>query len=211
MASKRDVASRFASTSLAWFAIAAWFLLLLAFDVPIAEGLLKPVSIVLTLVSVTLFVFEHWAWRWRWVNWAVFRPNMVGTWKGTLKSSYVDPDTGKAADVQQVFLVVEQNYTELHLRLLTQKSTSVSLSATVAHEADGRLTVSAVYRNEPKIELRERSPIHRGGLQLQLGSGERQRLQGEYWTDRSTVGSLDLELVSRKKASDYEMASQLVD
>jgi hypothetical protein len=209
MTSKAQLASKVRLDVLIWFLIAVWVCLLLVLDVPIPEGFTKPASMVLLLLTLLPFVFNHWAWRWKWVNWIAQRPDLVGTWKGTLKSNYVDPDSGKVTPARDVFLIVHQTNENLHLRLLTSESFSTTLAASLGDEADGRHTISAVYRNEPKIEVRERSPIHRGGLHLRIGGQGRTRLEGDYWTDRGTNGSLDLTLVSKTEASDYEAALEL--
>lgn len=107
-------------------------------------------------------------------------------------------------------MVIHQTFTGVHLRLLTPESHSVTVTATVMQEHDQRSSVAGIYRNEPKLAVRDRSPIHYGGLRLLVvGAGE-DRLQGEYWTDRGTRGSLDLHFVTRRKALDYDAANAMV-
>jgi len=52
--------------------------------------------------------------------------------------------------------------------------------------------VFAVYRNESKLEVRDRSPIHYGALALTVQGTPAQSLVGFYWTDRNTRGDIEL-------------------
>jgi hypothetical protein len=176
---------------------------------PVPEGFTAPISTVLLLLTLLPFVFNHWAWRWKRVNWLARRPDLIGTWKGTLKSSYTNPNTGEPIPPREVFLIIHQTYESVHLRLLTSESSSTTQAASLGEEPDGRHTIWAVYRNEPKIEVRKRSPMHHGGMRLHVAGQACTRLEGDYWTDRGTYGSLDLRLISKTEVSDYTTAVEL--
>lgn len=211
MISKAQLASSARLNALIWFLVLAWICVLSVQDVPLPSGFVKPVSSIILLLTLTSFAFNHWAWRWKWVNWIAQRPDLVGTWKGTLKSSYVNPNTGEPTPPIEVFLTIHQTYKYLQLRLLTPESCSTTLAASLGQESDGRYNIWAVYRNEPKLEFREHSPIHRGGLHLHVGGQAHSRLEGEFWTDRRTFGSLELTPVSKTEASDYKTARELAE
>lgn len=208
MTSRRQLTTRYGLIALVWFLSGLWWLLLVGKGAAIPEGFIKPISIISLLLPLFLFGFEHWGWRW--VGVLTEHPDLRGTWTGTFQSNYVDPDTNEQIGPREVFMVIHQTYSGLHLRQLTSESSSVTLAATLVDEPDGRHTIWGVFRNQPKIELRERSPIHRGGLQLNVTGPEEDQLEGEYWTDRGTHGSLALTRVSRTQARDFVGAQALV-
>jgi hypothetical protein len=67
--------------------------------------------------------------------------------------------------------------------------------------------VAVLYRNDPKVSVRDRSPIHFGGMHLRV-SGE-DALEGDYWTDRKTSGRLTLKRVSRDKCRSFADAQRI--
>jgi hypothetical protein len=64
------------------------------------------------------------------------------------------------------------------------------VGAEIRKAEDGTYRVTGVYRNEPKLSVRERSPIHYGALVLDVLGDPAKDLAGHYWTDRSTRGEL---------------------
>lgn len=200
--------SRFPLTVLVAFAACVWALVLAGHGWLIPASFFTPLSFVIGALSLVLLAFDRVAWSWPGVRILAQRPDLRGTWRGTLKSDWTKED-GSHVEPIGVFLVVHQTFSEIHLRLLTPESHSTAIAATVHREPDERFAVASVYRNEPKLEVRQRSPIHRGGLHLLVVGEDGDRLQGEYWTDRGTRGSIDLRRVSRRAALDYESAGSL--
>jgi len=89
-------------------------------------------------------------------------------------------------------MLVRQTYSRIAMRLMTDESTSELLVDNIAVDADGTFRVFAVYRNESKIEVRDRSPIHYGALALTVQGSPAESLVGFYWTDRNTRGDIEL-------------------
>ena len=200
--------SRFPLTVLVIFAASAWALVLAGHGRVIPMSFFTPLSVVIGVLSLVLLAFDRIAWRWPGVRSLARRPDLRGTWGGTLTSNWKKED-GSATDPIEVFLVIHQTFSDIHLRLLTPELHSISITASVLHEPDARFAVASLYRGEPKLEVRHRSPIHRGGLYVSVAGDDGSRLLGEYWTDRNTQGSLDLRMVSRRAALDYEAAKSL--
>lgn len=116
-------------------------------------------------------------------------PNLHGTWHGVLVSDWKRED-GSSLPPIGVHLVVRQTLSTISMRLLTPESTSVLLGGSVTNEVDGVETMTGIYLNTPDILRRDGSPIHHGGLILQVQGHPPARLEGEYWTDRGTKGTL---------------------
>ncbi len=184
-----------------------WGLLLLVAGVAVSLSWLKPISTVTGVVLLLLAGFDVWLWRLRFLQgWFVKRPVVLGTWQAVLTSSWVNPSTGTTLEPISGFMVIRQTYSSLSLRLLTSESTSICVSAEFVTLPDGTASVAGVYRNEPRQLLRGRSSIHYGAFLLDVLGRPVSSLKGQYWTDRSTSG--EIQLVNRRTGlfSDYETA-----
>jgi hypothetical protein len=151
-------------------------------------------------VSLSLIVFDKWIWKW-WIfrGWLVKRPSIQGTWRVHLISDWINPETGQSIALIQGFMVVRQTASALSLRLLTQESRSETVSSGVEVCSDGTFEITCAYRNKPKAEYRHRSEVHYGSMLLVAEGAAPARLEGDYWTDRKTTGSIVL--TERKKGS----------
>lgn len=168
-----------------------WGLLLIAQGVTVEATWLKPFSTVIGGVLLLLLAFDKWLWRWGVLQgWFVKKPDLQGTWQIELSSQWKDPQTGESPPNSTTFLVVRQSFSLISLRMLTPESSSEVLGANIIEAPDGTYRVYAVYRNEPKISVRERSPIHYGGLVLAVEGSPVNCLSGHYWTDRNSCGLL---------------------
>jgi len=76
---------------------------------------------------------------------------------------------------------------------MTPESKSKLIAHSIDQEEDGLYRLAGVYRNEPNIGLQgKRSEIHHGALSLEIYGTPPNRLEGHYWTDRSTRGEMRL-------------------
>ncbi len=111
---------------------------------------------------------------------------------GQLPIVKVDPSTGTGMPPIMAFMVVRQTGSALSLRLLTPESRSESVSAGVDVCTDGTFEINVAYRNRPGSPFRHRSEVHYGAMLLTTDSSTPTRVEGEYWTDRKTIGSVTL-------------------
>jgi len=162
--------------------------------------ILVPVPVVLT----SLVVFNLYCWKWKWLNpWFSKRPVLIGTWRGELKTSWIDPETKEHPPAIKCFAVVRQTFTMLSIRLYTEESKSYLIAERLLREPDGIYKIACVYQNEPDTELRgKRSEIHFGAMILSVEIND--RMSGHYWTDRETKGKISLSHISNELASSFE-------
>ncbi|MDP9178962.1 MAG: hypothetical protein M3O61_14885 [Gemmatimonadota bacterium] len=183
-------ASRLAVTVLVGISALAWFLLLLSTGLEVPIGFFSPLGKVVTGIILLLAAFDKWLWRLLPSN-LIKRPKVYGTWRVALKFNWIDPTTGAVVDSRNAFLVIHQTFSAVDARLLTAESKSHQLSAQLVPSTDNdEYLLVAVYRNEPKLLIRELSPIHFGALVLRIPAAPSRTLTGEYWTDRLTCGEL---------------------
>jgi len=169
----------------------AWGGLLLLEGVAVKGNWLRPFSTVVGAALVALSVFDLWLWRWRLFHrWITPRPDVRGTWLISLDSNWREQATGQPKGPIRAFLVVRQTFSKLSMRMLTAESSSELVGAAIAKADDGTYQISSVYLNEPKLSVRDRSPIHYGALLLTVEGTPVERLSGHYWTDRDTKGEV---------------------
>jgi hypothetical protein len=154
------------------------------------------------------FLYERWGWRWSLLHkiGVVRTPVVIGTWKGELTSDYDDGSGPR--DPFTVYVAVSQSLTTVAVHLLSIESTSVPVAGGIARTETGFPAIGYLYRNRPRVELRQsRSPMHYGGAMIEIVGVPATGLNGEYWTDRKTIGSFRLREHSPVVAQTHEQAT----
>lgn len=192
--------------------IAVWLLVLWFQGMPVlSSDFVKPFGTVVGTITLFVTLFNKYLWSWKiFKGWYVKRPDLRGTWKVELKSSWITPETGKGIAPVYGYAVIRQSLTFLSLRLMTKESKSVLVAHSIEQQEDEDLfKLVGVYRNEPKIELQGvRSEIHHGSFALEIHGYPVEELEGHYWTDRATKGGMKLVGRVDKLYSTYEQAER---
>jgi hypothetical protein len=189
-----------------YLAVAAWAVILFFTGQRLTSALLRPLSMVSTVVVLAAMAFELWLWKLPFLHdWFVKRPVIDGTWKAEIRSNWKDA-TGSGIPPIEGYVVIRQTLQSLSLRLLTKESSSKLVGTEIVCSLDGLYCVSGVYRNEPRFQVRDRSPIHYGAVWLEVIDAPSKLLKGHYWTDRNTAGELLLTERQSKKFQDFKSA-----
>lgn len=192
--------------------IAVWLLALWHQGMPVLKAdFVQPFGTVVGLITFIVTIFNKYLWSWKiFKGWYVKRPDLRGTWKVELKSSWVNPETGQGIKPIYGYAVIRQSLTALSLRLMTEESRSVLIAHSIEPQEDDDLyKLVGVYRNEPKIELQGvRSEIHHGSFALEIHGSPVYELQGHYWTDRGTKGGIKLSDKVKKLYDTYDQAKR---
>jgi hypothetical protein len=192
-----------------WITAVLWFGLLWFTGQPISFNGLKLFVSIPTAVLLLVGLFDSWAWRWPVVRQYLSQvPDVRGTWRGQLVTTWRNQD-GELPPPLTVYLVVRQNYSSISARLLSEQSSSETRTANLIKAPDGVVALAAIYRNEPRLTLRAKSPIHYGAFQLVLEGDPVTRMRGHYWTDRSSGGELEFAERGERLAGGYAEASGL--
>ncbi|MBL6280230.1 hypothetical protein JMF97_29115 [Micromonospora fiedleri] len=153
-----------------------------------------------TLLIIGVVAFDLWVWKWPGVIQLAGRPSIGGTWCAVI---YPHPDSKIPKDGNrgpiQATVVIEQTYWTMAIRLISGESTSVSTSASIRPDGGSRVqrVLTFTYQNVPKYINRPRSRPHLGTANLSVVGLKPRSLSGSYWTDRLTLGDLNLSLLSR--------------
>jgi len=187
-------------------AVAVWAVILFVSGQSISSAVLRPVSMVTSIVVLLSIAFELWLWKLPFLHgWFVKRPVIEGTWRAELRSNWKDASGAPIPPIHG-YMVMRQTFLHLSLRLLTAESSSHLVGTEIVCSDDGLYCVSGVYRNEPSYENRQRSPIHYGAVWLQVIEKPIQKLEGHYWIDRNTAGELRLTDRQKQKFQDFNSA-----
>jgi hypothetical protein len=134
--------------------------------------------------------------------------DLRGTWRGTLTSFWIDPETQKSPPPKPAYLVIRQTASSISVTQFTDESRSGSSLGAVTNEADGGSLVY-MYLNRPDNRYEHRSRMHHGSTALDITGSPATRLRGRYWTDRDSRGELDFGQRVKAYADDYDTAKSL--
>ncbi len=167
---------------------------------------LKPIPTVITCDAILVFLFEKWFWKWKILyGWLVPFPNLNGTWKGYIKSNWIDPITKKKSAPIPVILTIKQSFLNISCVMRTEEMESRNFVSGFDIDSDNqKLRLIYSYVSEPKQSIRDRSQQHKGTILFDIikHSGEL-KLIGNYWTERETTGRVELEYWQRKRIDIY--------
>src|ERR1700733_1854033 len=190
-----------------YVAVLAWTVVLYVNHQAIRSSWLQPLSTVITVVLYAVMAFDLWLWKLPFLHsWFVKRPVIDGVWKVEIRSNWKDPATGAVTSPVEGYMVVRQTFSSLSMRLLTAESSSELVGTEIVCSTDGLYCVSGVYRNEPRFQVRDRSPIHYGATWLRIVEEPRKKMAGHYWTDRQSAGEMELTDRRNKRFHDFQSA-----
>jgi hypothetical protein len=189
-------------------AVAMWALILSGTGWLIPRSFFLPLCALAGTLPLLLVAFDWWIWAWPGVGLLTKRPDLRGTWRGVIQSTWQGDERASGLGVIHAYITVSQTFTGLRLRLFTPESQSVTLVALLTGEPDEHHVLSALYQNKPRQLVRSHNSIHHGGLLLEVGGERFDRLSGSYWTDRQTSGEIQFCRVSRKRFRDFASADE---
>lgn len=161
---------------------AAWLLL--------GTKALTYASLIVAAVSLVFLGFARHAWRWPLLNGLVVKhPDLTGTWRYEINSEYVDPLTASTVK-KTAFAVVKQTLTSTTVLVWTDNARSESIGATIEIDRDDLFTLAVPFICKVRSEHDE--PIHYGCALFEKVRRGAKEIEGRYWTERATKGTVRL-------------------
>lgn len=198
--------SRLHISAVLLIAAGVWSVALILAGVAVTAAWFRPFSVVVGVLVLVLSIADRWLWRLRWLRpWLFNMPDLNGTWKVVIHPTAPEPPHNEVI----AYMVIRQTFSTVSLRLFTAESHSETLSARVVRSDDGTCNLAAVYRNTPRLQVRERSPLHHGALLLSVQGDPPESLAGQYWTDRLSQGELMLSARSPALAQSFDQATRV--
>jgi hypothetical protein len=173
--------------------------------------LLEPLGAATSAAGLFVLAFDHFLWRLPKIGFRISkRPDLRGTWRGTLASHWISPETNERIPPDpEVYMVIRQTYWSVTATQITKESKSCSTTAVIEDDGCEQYELVALYRNTPRAAVRERSQVHHGSFKLDIGGRPPSRLEGYYWTDRNTIGELEFHVRDRRIVDTYTEAQGL--
>lgn len=167
-----------------------------------ADPILNAIKRIPTVITIDFglwVLFMKWAWKWNiFQGWLVPFPVLEGIWTGHLRSTWVDPESGKTLPPIPISLVIRQSFLSISCAISTKESSSISYSADIIVDKDRRRTQFIChYTNRPQASVRNRSEIHDGTALLDIINDDAKEMKGEYWTSRKTTGDIEVKFSSK--------------
>jgi SMODS-associating 2TM, beta-strand rich effector domain len=158
----------------------------------------KQLPTVITIYATLSYVFTRWLWRMPLLRgWLVPFPDLQGTWQGEIITTWKDPQIGPSGGPIPVILVIRQNFSSIWCTMHSINSDSRSTAAQLNFDADGTVRLTYNYTNRPKATVRDQMAMHDGAAILRLVLRPRRTLEGEYWTNRRSIGDISVKFRSR--------------
>lgn len=143
--------------------------------------ILNAISQSVTIGTLIIVVYLKWLWKYDFFN---KTPDLNGKYKLTIKYDY------NGLKKKTMSISIKQDMLNgIHITGETNESTFKSVSARIDNQSGGMILVYT-YLSEPKVEFRDRSPIHYGTCKFQIMN--KKLRDGVYWTDRKSIGDLKI-------------------
>jgi len=159
-------------------------------------GIIIPIWIetpsIIGLYHFFLSIFERYLWKYDFIKWLGLPkiPNLNGSWKGVVKSSYDNSE--KNADVS-----ICQSYSKISMILKTDESTSKTIMAHFELGNPIYRTLTYSYLSKPLSTSKESMNIHEGTGSLEILENDKE-LKGYYYSGRGRQNFGDI-FLERKK------------
>lgn len=199
---------KYATPVLLGILLAIWLVVLQVHRVPlgITVEALKTIPDAAGYATILIGIFSKWLWHLRiFRGWLVTVPNLNGTWKGKITSTWIDKTTGTVKPPIDAYIVIRQSLFQLSCVLMTKEAPSyskaVSLKTDPQHD---HTTLDYIYSSSPKYSVHHRSTAHEGACSLDVISRPKPRLIGRYWTDRETKGGMDFAFLNKDHRQSFD-------
>ncbi|WP_416236743.1 hypothetical protein [Yoonia sp. 67] len=192
--------NRTSISALLIIAVSVWGASLWVLGIELTWDHVKPYSLTLATLTSAVWLFNSYLWRVWPVSLLCKRPDLNGTWRVVLQSSYVSPISGEIVPPTAGFAAVRQSFLKISIRLMTEESESFLVASSFDLQEDGTIYIYGVYQSDPGILFRKNaaitskrtSHIHYGSFKYKVLGRPPIELNGHYWTDRGTNGSIRL-------------------
>ncbi len=182
--------------------------LVVIWALPVSEGLLfnnvKAISTTISVDGVFIWFFTKYIWKWRYLHgWLVPFPDLNGTWRGEIKSTWIDPVSKQRPNPIPVILTVNQSFLSVSCVMRTEEMESYSfISDFIVDKEKQILKIIYSYDSIPKQTVKDRSPQHYGTIIFNI-TNSNSTLTGDYWTGRKSTGSIQLSFWKKEQIDSF--------
>lgn len=171
-------------------------------------NLIKSLNLLPKVVTVDLIliaIFSVFLWKLRvFKGWLVPFPNLNGTWKGFIHTTWIDPKTNERPAPIPAILTIKQSFFKISCVMRTAEMTSRSIISDFVLDKDNQMKrLFYSYDSNPIQTVKERSPQHCGTMAFDIVEKPKKKLIGEYWTGRKTTGNIEMTYWKKEQIEYY--------
>lgn len=171
------------------------------------SNLIRGVSFGLSITTIFWTFYFSYGWKWPLLNSIFYRPDLNGTWSGELISDWKS-ENGDSIPPITFYIVIRQSFLRIHFTTFTKSFVGTSYSETFSlKKHTGLKNVSYLYRKDTSQNNCE--VLHEGATELRLIEAESKILQGKYWSNKKTNGSIKVTWVSKQHLDSFDQAIKL--
>lgn len=161
----------------------------------------KTIPVLLLITSL----FVGYGWRLPiFRKWLVPFPDLNGTWQGAIQTTWKDPETGRIPAPIPAILTIRQSFISISCVMRTAEMCSRSYFADFWIDRDQQLQkLGYSYSSSPLPSVRDRSVPHDGTMVFDVIGNPATKLNGIYWTSRSTAGEVTMTLRTRELLEEF--------
>ncbi|MBK9557479.1 MAG: hypothetical protein WBP31_11840 [Chitinophagales bacterium] len=163
-----------------------------------------------SITALTLFWTFYFTYGWTFwpFNKLFYRPNINGTWAGKLISDYKD-ENGNSIPPIDFYIVIRQSFIRIHFTTLTKDFVGLSYAETFTLDKDtGLKSIAYLYRKD--TSQLDDNTLREGATELRLIlSKDEKRLEGKYWSNIKTQGSISVSFLNFKQVDSYDHAQKI--
>jgi len=159
---------------------------------------MQPIPKVVTADLLLVGVFMKWGWRWKYFQgWLVPFPDLNGTWQGHIQTNWKDAQ-GKTPGPIPAMLTINQTFGRISCVMRTGEMESRSYVEGFCIDKERQIRqLCYSYNSKPKSILRDWSTPHDGSILFNIIGKHVYKLEGEYWTQRQTIGTITLTFLTK--------------
>jgi SMODS-associating 2TM, beta-strand rich effector domain len=165
--------------------VSAVFVLATGEGASVSLNVAKVVVSASSIVTLMLLAFDRVLWRLPGFRSLHNRPVLHGTWRAQLRTTYEE----RKKETIECYLVIDQTFSRICARMLFDRSRSSSMSGDIVRE-NGRCVLYYVFRSDKSALQPQTNPPSRGAADLTIASEPSPHLEGDYWMEVGTKGTL---------------------
>lgn len=184
-----------------------FYLLMLIQNISVLNFIIvvKMIPKVVTIDLLVIGLFSAFLWKLRiFKGWLVPFPNLNGTWKGYIQTTWIDPKTNERPAPIPAILTIKQSFFKISCVMRTAEMTSRSIVGDFVLDKDNQMNrLFYSYDSNPIQTVKERSPQHCGTMAFDIVEEPERKIAGEYWTGRKTTGQIEMSYWKKEKVDYY--------